>query len=352
VGTTLGAGIFSLPYAFAKAGVAVGSSYLLVLSGFVIFSHYLYYRALEKKKGKTHLLGLVEELYGKIAARAAFIFIIVGLFLTLAAYLVLGTEFILLAFPRMHWVLGLLILWFLSSLPFLEQFKRFLKIESWGTFLLVSVIALILFAAPRNDFYDPGFNSANFFLPFGAVLFSLAGWTCLEPVYSAYKKARAKRGAILPLAAGTVFVAAIYLLFSIAIIGSSSPVTSDSISGISSWPKWLFASFGIMGFLAIWTSYLPIGLEIKDSFERDLEIPRWISLGLVLLIPLYIALSGKSFLSIVELAGGVFLSGQYVLLLLVSKKILRPNGVKALLLNAVFIIFLAATFLEIYGLLN
>ena len=51
--TTIGAGIFSLPYVFKESGWLLGIFYMAVFGPVVIFVHRLYWLSLEKKKEKS-----------------------------------------------------------------------------------------------------------------------------------------------------------------------------------------------------------------------------------------------------------------------------------------------------------
>ncbi len=352
---TLGAGIFALPYVFLRAGWATSLFYLAVFSAVIISAHTLYFRVLEKVGSGNRLLGLARRCLGKFGFIVGLFAILGGLVLTLVAYLILGGQLARLLFPLLSPALAVFLFWFVSALPLLLKERRSLNLEIVGIILAAAVIIVIFFTS------DPGgalsqisaFNWRNAFLPFGVILFALAGWTSVEPVFDVERRSKSELTPAaqprLALAAGTIIVVVLYVMFVVGILGSSGAITSDTLSGLIGWPKYKIALLAIMGIAAIWTSHLPISLEIKHSLENDLRLRRTLSLGLVLFLPIILIFLGlNSFARVVGLVGGVFLGLQYLLIVLVGKKFLEIRGIKGVLLNLLSLVFVLAAVYEIY----
>ena len=186
----------------------------------------------------------------------------------------------------------------------------------------------------------------DWFFPFGHVLFALAGWTAVYPLYEVSKK---RKNLIYPLLFGTGVSVVIYLFFVLGVTSGASSITPDAISGLTDWPKWQIDLLAVLGLFAIWTSYGPIGLEIRNSFEKDLRVPRSVSFSAVLFVPLILIWLGfNNFLETVGLVGGVFLAFQYLLIVLVSRKVLALKGFKRIVSDLVILIFALAIVYEIY----
>jgi len=366
--TTIGAGIFSLPYLFKEAGWLTGVFYLVILSGVLISVHYLYWQILAKLKEKQRLLGLTGKYLGRTVFYLGFFVIIGGLLLTLVVYLILIGNFVRLVFPGVSFAQGILVFWFLASLPLVLKLRRLVGFEFLGTVLMAAIIVLV-FGSSWQSIGSKGFPAIdlrNFFLPFGAILFSLAGWTAIEPVFEWQKKSESgtpdRHSALSILSFGTLIPAFLYVVFATGILGSAREVTPDTISGLTNWPLWQVAIMGWLGIIAIWTSYAPIAVEIKNSLEKDLRWPACVaeatsarlrpaglSLYIVLFLPLIlIALGLRNFLSIIGLAGGVFLGLQYLLIILVGKKVLDLSRRKNFLLNMLAALFVLGAIFEIY----
>lgn len=346
--TTIGAGMFSLPYVFKESGWLLGIFYVVVFSTAIIFVHRLYWLSLEKCGEKKRLLGLTEKYIGKTAFYLAFVSIFAGLVLILVAHLAIAAQFLKLALPGAgDW--GLIIFWLLASLPLLFNLRHLIETELPGTIFIIGIVLFVLFTGNGINFPSlQAINFNNLFLSVGAILFSLSGWTAVEPMFELQKK----NGEAKPLAAlfsGTFLSAFVYILFILAIFYSADTVFPDTVSGLSSWPSWKLQIIGWLGILAIWVSYTPVSLEIKNELEKDLRLPRYLSFAIPFFLPLIIFFSEHlSFLSVISLVGGTFLALQYVFILLVSKKILGLSGVTKFFANLLISVFLAVATYEIW----
>ncbi len=346
--TTIGAGMFSLPYIFKESGWLLGIFYLLLLGGILVFVHYLYWLSLARVKEKSRLLGLAREYLGNAAFYAAIISVIIGLFLTLVVYLILAQQFSRLIMPEPASNFGAVLFWLTASLPFLLKLPRLVGAEFFGTLLMV-LIVLFVFVTGHDGFSGIApIKIENIFLPFGAILFSLTGWTAIEPMFE-WQKRNSDSKPLSKLALGTILSAIVYLLFVFGILGSDGAISPDTLSGLSSWPLWKLQLLGWLGIFAMWTSYVPISLEIKNELEKDLRLPMTFGLAAVIVLPLLLFLSGFfNFLGVISLVGGVFLALQYVFIILVSKKILKLSGLKNFFADLLLLVFMSAAIYEVY----
>lgn len=354
--TTVGAGIFSLPYIFMRAGLVAGAFYLVVLSCIVISVHFLYWEVLKKTGGDLRLLGLAQKYLGTGWYAVSFAAIIVGLLLTLVAYLILGSGFLSLIFPGLSHAQGVAIFWLLSVAPLFFLERRFAGLELTGIWFMVAAVAFVFIKGFTNDAGSfaslPFVVPENFFLPFGAVLFSLAGWTAIEPLFDEEKKSHVSPlVAAKSLAIGTCVATILYAAFVSGILGSASYVTPDTVSGLSAsgWSSWAIGIIGILGIFAIWTSFLPVSIEIRNSLERDCRWRRGVGLLVVACVPILLLAAGlNNFLGVLSLAGGVFVSIQYFVILLVGLKVLKPVGAAKAGFILSSVIFAFAAVYEIY----
>ena len=348
--TTIGAGIFALPYVFFKAGWLTAVFYLVILGTLMVVVHLLYWRVLKVTEGRERLLGLTRNYLGRKGFALAIFSVIGGLLLALVAYLVLAGQFGKMIAPELGKGATILVFWALSSLPLILRGRRFVKLELAGGIFMGLAILLIFFSAwPFETLVLPEtWNTENIFLPFGIILFSLAGWTAVEPVFDSQNQMDLKQGKRV-FTGGTVLVVLIYMIFIISVFSLTSEITPNTISGLSDWPRIKLAILGFFGLFALWTSYLPIGLEIRSLVERDLKWPKFLSLGLILAVPpALVALGLNDFLEVIGLVGGIFLALQYVLIILIAKKTLAPNRGTRALLNFMVLVFGLGAIYEIY----
>ncbi|MBI4094748.1 MAG: hypothetical protein HY435_00960 [Candidatus Liptonbacteria bacterium] len=346
--TTLGAGMFALPFVTREAGWGLSLAYLAALSIAVLFAHDLFAKTLEKLTSRHQLLGLTKRYLGAAAFRAAFFVILGGLVLALVIYLILAGPFIEAIFPGMGRA-GTVLFWFASSLPIFLELRRLVGAELLGGALMILII-FIIFLSGRASGGLEGISFVRldqFFLPFGPIIFSLAGWTAIEPILESQK--RAGTAARVGAALGTALVSVLYILFVVGIFNSSADIVPDTLSGLSAWPYWKTSLLAWLGLFALLTSYVPIGLEVRNSLVRDLDWPKASAAALVLFLPPLLYFLGlQNFLAVLGLAGGVFLSLQYVFIVLVSKKALALTPWERLLSAALIGLFFAAAAYEVF----
>ena len=96
---TVGDGVFALPFVFSQAGWLLCLIYIAILGAIVVAAHTVYFKTLQQEGEKERLLGLARRYLGDGGFWVGFVAIVVGLLLTLVAYLILGSEFIRLGFP-------------------------------------------------------------------------------------------------------------------------------------------------------------------------------------------------------------------------------------------------------------
>ena len=349
--TTVGAGIFALPYVVSRSGWLVGLFYLLFFGALIAFVHYLYLQVLMKLREPYHLLGLVKINYGRILSSVAFLAIMGGLFLTLTAYLILAERFLDLIVPGLGDALGLGAFWLFASVPILLGVRRLVIGEALGAALMIAIVGFVVFATqePLRIFALPAADLKNVLVPFGVVLFALAGWPAIEPMAEYQKKIGPGFRPIPALAWGTAAVVLVYVLFTVGIFGSAATITEDAVSGLTGWPAFSLALIGALGIFAIWTSYVPIGIEIKNTLVDDLTLPKLFSSGLVLFgPPLLVYLGLNQFLQVVGLVGGVFLALQYLLIILVGRAMLSLGRAQKFFLDVLAAAFILAAVYEIY----
>lgn len=350
--TTVGAGIFALPYIFQQAGWATGFFYLLIFSFLVAAAHFIYLRVLNKTEAKDRLLGFAKKHLGRGGFGLAFFAVVGGLILSLVAYLILGSHFLKLIFPGMGEWVGVIVFWVLGSAPLSFKPKRFLLVELLGGLALAGLIIFILLSvwpvevSLSAKVFDPG----NLFLPFGVVLFSLAGWTAVEPVFESRKKSGdVLRHGFRDFSIGALLSSLIYLVFVLVIFSSAEELTPDTVSGLGNWARWRMVVLGAFGLFTLWTSYLPIATEVKNLFERDLKWRKAVGEGVVIALPILLVAAGlNNFLGVVGLVGGVFLALQYLLIVAVGQKILKFGFWGMLLAIILDVVFAAAAVYEIY----
>ncbi len=348
--TTVGAGLFALPYVFAQTGWLLSGAYLAVLAAAVAFVHGLYLEVVRNENEKPRLLTLIEKHYGRNARLGGLVIILGGLTLTLLAYLILSRVLIALFLPGYENA-GLWAFWLLSSLPVLFRVRRLMWAEAAGG---LGMLALILWVFGKglasHAFHVPVWNWEYVFLPLGPVLFALAGWTAVEPSAEYARRAGLSlKEAGTGLRLGTLGAALLYALFVAGISGAGGAITPDTVQGLSGWLPLEAALVAVLGLFAVWTSYVPMGLEMKRISENDLGWSKlWSGILVFCLPPALFLLGLDDFLKVIGLVGGVFLAGEYIYILLVARRALRLPANRARLTLILVLLFALAAVYEVY----
>ena len=351
---TIGEGVFALPYVIQTSGWLIALGYFVVLIVAVSVAHVIYLRTLGAVGEKERLLGLARKYFGTAGFWAGFIAIVIGLLLGFVAYLVLGVRFLAILFPGMSPALALGIFWFFLACLIWGSEGKIAWLEVAGISLIACAIFFIFFSGrPDLAFANMPLAAADkFFLPFGAVLFSLAGWTSVEQIYELIRPREGKAASVgAPMwlfALGTAAAALLYWLFALGVIGSVGHVAVDTVSGIGNWPAWRREILALVGIASVFVVSLPLAREMRGAMEKDLHWDPFVSRAIIIVLPLAAVLSGfTNFLSIVSVAGGIFLSAQYFLIIVVGRRALALAPREKILLDAIATLFIVAAVYEV-----
>jgi amino acid permease len=349
---TIGSGVFALPYVIQASGWLVALGYFVALIASVSVAHIIYLRTLATVGEKERLLGLARKYFGATGFWVGFLAIVIGLLLSFIAYLVLGTEFLRILFPAFSAPFALGIFWLLLSCLIWMSEGRVARLEVLGVTLISCAILFIFFSGhPGLAFANlPLAVPRNFFLPFGAILYSLAGWTSVEQIYELIMKNgdRSKKGALWIFIVGSALAGLLYWLFLFGVLGGAPRVAMNTISGIGGWPIWRRDILALIGLLAIGVISLPLARELRGALEKDLAWNSIVSRFLIIFLPLAVVLLGfNNFLFIVSLAGGVFISTQYLLIISVGRRALKLTRREKILLDLLALIFIGAAVYEV-----
>lgn len=349
--TTIGAGVFALPYLFVKSGWLIGVLYLFLFGSIMLWAHWLYLRTLGVARGNKRLLALAKEEGSRWFSLFSACVIVGGLVLSLVVYLVLGMVFLTLLFPSLESGVALILFWIAGTVPIAISVRRVVSIELLGALLLVGIIAGLFFYGMSGvgDFFKgPAFVPEYLLLPFGAVLFSLAGWTALEPMHERCCGAPSpQKSLVSSLWFGTAVIVGSYLLFIGGIMGSEAPMTPDTLSGFMKVAPAVARLLAFFGLIALWTSYVPIGREAKNALQEDMQW-KYAFLFVAIAPPLLVMLGVDTFVEAISIAGGVFVALQYVLILFVAQRKLSLSMPARFLVRGVSALFLLAAVYEVF----
>ncbi len=323
VGTTIGAGIFSLPYAFFRAGFIIGLLEFIALITVVLLIQLIIGEIALRTKGKKRFIGYAEQYLGykwKLFVTISTLLGGIGVFLV---YIILAGHFLsfITGQSAVSSSLVFFAVWFLLILIKPKMFGRTELIFSFSVILIIILISALNVGYIKFNNFN-GFNAYNILLPYGIILFAISGYYVIPEMEDimGVQKRKLKRAVIY----GTIIPAAVYLFFVFIVLGVSGDLTSpDAISGLAnalnSKTILLFGSF--LGLLAVSGASLSYGIYIKETLWYDFKINKWLAWFLTGAAPLALFMSGvRDLVLVISVMGALFFAFHAVVVLLIHKK--------------------------------
>jgi len=328
VGATIGAGIFGLPYAATKSGFIPAVALLVALGIITIITNLMFAEVTLRTKKKGRIVLYCQKYIGKSGKTISMFIALFSLYSSMLAYIIIGGIFLNSIFSKTF-----------GGDEFFYSFIVFIFVTAgiYAKLKLVNVIELamviLLFAAifgiMFKGIYFVDFNNlltydiSQSFFPFGVILFSMGALSVIPEFEHIIRKRQWRiKSAIIW---GTSIPIAIYLLFMAVVVGvTGQNTTSDALTGLN-----IAIGDGVMtlglvfGIIAIVTSYLIIGINLKEIFWYDYGISEKKSWALACFVPFIIFAFGlRDFITVVSFAGGVAggLTGILVVVLFYSAK--------------------------------
>ena len=352
-GTIIGVGLFALPYVTLKVGFWVILGYFLVLGALVILIHSFFGELALKTPDFKRLPGFAKLHLGNWGEKAAFISTILGIFGAILAYLIVGGEFLtellspIFGGGNLFWT----IVYFLAgAILIFFGIKAISRVELWGLILFFVVLILIFFRGKyliniENLFFiHPSSIISHWFLPYGAILFSLWGATLIPEIEEMLGERKELMRKIIPIA--ILIPALVYLFFIYLILGITGPQTTESaLTGLRNFLGDGIVSLALFfGVLTTFTSFIALGLTLRKVFWYDLKIEKNFAWLITCFFPLILFLIGvKQFIPVISFVGGVMLGIDGILILLMYRKI-KP---KQILVYPLFLILFGGIIYEI-----
>jgi tyrosine-specific transport protein len=311
VGTTIGAGMFGIPYVVSKIGFIPGMFYLFLLGILVLLLNLSYGEVILRTPGDHQFGGYIDTYLGKKRVFLKAISIIaffISAYGALLAYLIKIGDFFNLFFgggsPFFYSVLFFL----------LGSFTIFLglRMVSWFEFaIVIFLVGLIIFiAAPgmaKMEISHFSYTNLSFFLlPYGVILFALTGSSVIPEMEEILRKnpRKLKKSIII----GSLIPLFVYCLFTIFVFGVCGALTStDAITGLVPFFSPFLVKLGaIIGILAMGSSFFTLGYILKEVWFRDFKASKNISFLLACLPSFFLFLFGaRNFIKILDFSGAV-----------------------------------------------
>lgn len=325
IGTTIGAGIFGLPFVVAKIGFVPGTVYLLGLGLLTLLLNLCYGEVILRTPGDHQLTGYAKIYLGKRGRTVAFLALVLTIYGALLAYFIKIGEFLSFVFGfglPFYWSLG-----FLLAVA-LALFFGLRAVSVLGGFLVILLLGMIVLLGaaglPEIDLSNfSGFNPKFLFLPYGVILFALSGASVVPEMEEILRQEHKKLKQAISI--GTLIPLFFYILFVSLVVGVCGGSTSeDAVLGLVQFlPAWAADLGAILGILTMGTSFLTLGYVLREVYFRDFKIPKVFAWLLVCSGPpvLYF-LGAKSFIEIIGATGALMggLTGILIVLMFLKAK--------------------------------
>jgi amino acid permease len=326
-GTIIGVGLFSLPYITLKVGFWVILLYFLFLGGVTVLLHLIFAELSLKTPDFKRFPGFAKIYLGKPGEITAYFSTILGILGSLLAYLIVGGEFLEslfvpffggsnLFYTFIYFAIGVFIIFF--------GIKAVASVQFWGLILFFITLFWMFWRGLSvieisNLFNTPDIK--NIFLPYGAILFSLWGATLIpevEEMLGSHKKNFKKIVLISILI--PIFISIFFIILILGITGEYT--TESALTGLKDYlGNGVVSLLLFFGVLTTFTSFVALGLTLKNVLMFDLRIKKINAFIIAGLSPMILFLLGlKSFISVISFIGGVFLGIDGILILLMYRK--------------------------------
>ena len=300
-GTMIGAGILGLPYVFAQSGFLIGLFWILFLAGVLVYVKLCLGEVALRTKTTHHLPGYAKIYLGENAKKLMFFSMVFGIYSALIAYLIGEGQSLSFFFSGnfdyvIYFAFGF---WVVMTLLLREGLKGLKKVETYGVIaiVIITLFLLILFF-PDLKVSNLNYNNGDkFFVPFGVVLFSLLGFSCIPELRREIKGSeRLLRKAIITGALIAVFI---YIIFVFTFVGKYR-VSVNEVATLSDG-----RFIALLGVFTMLTSYFVLSFALRDMFIFDFNIAKHKAFFYVSIVPLVVFLIVSYF----NLASFVFVLG-------------------------------------------
>ena len=315
VGTIVGAGIFGLPYVTAKSGIIPSLFYFLFLGAVVLVIHLFMGEVVLRTKKQCQLTGYAEKYLGRKGKALMTLTMFFTIYGDLTAYLIGEGATLRAIFGFGNPLVYTLIFFAITFLIIYKGVKAAGKTELILISLLLLIVILIgVFSIDEISLVHlNGLTLANLFLPYGVILFAFMAVPAVPEVQEVLGKHKDKMKKVI--IAGSIVPIILYIVFTFIVVGvvgkenfsllqPNEQIATIALSVYSLPVLSLFAN--ILAVLAMFTSFLTLGIALIELYEYDYGFKRHTALFLTFSIPLIIVfLKLTTFITVLAITGSL-----------------------------------------------
>jgi len=310
--TIVGVGMFGLPYAASKSGFLIAAVFLVLLTFILTTLHLFYGEVVGRTKTEHRLVGYTDHYLGKRGKILVSLSVMVGFYGSLLVYIIIGGNFlniVLSPIINLPSVVFNLIFFFIGTLAVYLGLRVISGLDLFMGLFLILIIFLFFFSGfNKIDINNlKTINWFKFFVPYGVILYSLAGMASVPEIRKIFHKEDRiyyKKAIIW----GTLIPGILYFVFMVTVVGltgvNTSPEAIEGLSGVLG-GKIIYLG-AIFGFLATITSFFALGLSLKETFLYDFKINKNLAWFLACFVPLILYFLGVyNFITIITVLGAI-----------------------------------------------
>ena len=307
IGTIVGAGVLGLPYAVAQVGMIPGLIMLLVIGVACLLINLMFAEVVLRTRERHQVAGCARKYLGNIAFWLANAAAIIGSYGALTVYLI-GEGEVLSALFGTDKTVSSLIFFAVGAFILLVGLRLVKVFELWMVAAFVVIILAIVGVgvADLNLINFAHIDLSKMIIPYGVILFAYSGASSVVSLREILRQDEKRVQCAVLI--GSFIPIVIYVVFTMVVIGitgaGTTPVATIGL-GEKLGPAMLI--FGnLFAFFAMGTSFLTVGIGLRQTFQFDLKCSRFVSWLAVIAVPLAIFLFGlRDFILAMEIAGGI-----------------------------------------------
>lgn len=321
IALVIGAGILGIPYVVARAGFWNGFLQIFIIGCLMALLNLFVGEVVLSTKGKHQLVELAEMYLGEAWEKLMFIIFTLGHYGALLAYLI-GIKTVLVAMFGTAGITISLLMFAGLALLLLLRLHMIAKVETLLTVIMVSLIGIVcLYLFPSVNFNNLTTIDSEPLGAYGVILFAFMGFTIIPEIVQDLKHKKELTKVIFE---SFMVITLINALFAYVFVGTYGlnvmDIATNSLTGI-----FLFIG-GFLVLSMLITSYLAVGLIMKDMFVMDFELKPLTSWILAIIPPfLMLILANPTFIKVLGIAGS-FTAGLEGIIILYLVLIVRKRG--------------------------
>lgn len=307
VGTIIGAGILGIPYVFARAGFWTGVLVLAFITFAMISLKLMIGEMSLRTYGKHQISGYVEKYLNKSWRNITSTILVITISGALLAYFIGVSEVLAEIFGGSNLLWGLI--FYVAASAFLFFGIKLIKNTEFilTAFIFLIVFIIFLLSLDHLEFANlSSFNFSKLLIPYGVILFACSGVVAIPEVREIlFRREHLFKKAVF---LGAIIPSVIYLIFAWIVVSVTGMHTTEVATiGLGHvMGKEIIIIGNLFAFFTMATSFLTIGLALKEVYNYDFKVKHFWAWLLTITLPLVIYFLGfNDFIKTISIAGAL-----------------------------------------------